>query len=86
MYTLYKNPVEESTREIVRHLMSLKIYAKPTFIIERNHGPEVTELPAIKDMESGEMYIGLDRCLQFYEETYGVTGLRDVICRRCPRL
>lgn len=82
MYTLYKNPVEESTREIVRHLMALKIYAEPTFIIERNHGPEVTQLPAIKDLKSGEMYIGLDRCLRFYEETYGVTGLREVISRR----
>lgn len=72
-YVLYKNPIQLDTLAIVRYLHALGHNAQPTSIVERNH--PVATLPAIQDLVSGQMHVGWEECVRFYERRFGVDGL-----------
>jgi hypothetical protein len=75
-FVLYKNPVQADTLDIVRFLHSASIFdASPSCCIERNWPPWVTELPAIKDLADGTEFVGLQRCVSFWEHMSGVPNL-----------
>lgn len=75
-YVLYKSPISPETLKIVRYLHSLGKDARPASIVERNHPPQAQELPSIHDKNTGEWYVGLQRCCEYYET---VTGLSNVL-------
>lgn len=47
MYILYKKPLQLDTLYIVQYLHSINITFLPHSIFERNHPPNVTNLPSI---------------------------------------
>ena len=75
MYTLYKNPIQPDTLDIVQYLASLGVNLQPSSIIERGHPPEVLPLPSIVDTEKMLLYRGLEGCVQFYEDQSGIQGI-----------
>ena len=78
MYTLYKNPTQIDTLNLVRYLNSTQgNKALPTMIYERNYPPEITKLPAIKSMNDGKLYLGIDECILFYESYFSEENLGE---------
>ena len=75
MYTLYKNPIQPDTLDIVHFLKSEGIALQPDVIVEREHPPEVLPLPSIVDTDKKLLYRGLEGCVQFYEERSGIQGI-----------
>ena len=75
VYVLYKRPVELDTLNAVQYLHHIGVSVEPQACIERNHPPWVTMLPAIHDLTSQRMYVGLDACISFYEQLSGVSDL-----------
>ena len=76
-FVLYKNAVQMDTLEIVRFLHATHVPgASPACCVERNWPPWVTELPAIKDLDDGREYVGMQRCVSFWEALSGVSNLR----------
>jgi hypothetical protein len=75
-YTLYKAPIQTDTLWIVRYLHHLGKSAEPNCIIERNYPIWVAELPSIED-SNGNRYIGLDKCISYYESVFNVSRLQE---------
>ena len=76
-YTLYKNPIQEDTRAVVRYLQSIGKPCPPTCIIERGYPKWVTSLPSIRDLETDDRFVGFADCLKFWEYATGSAGIRD---------
>jgi hypothetical protein len=77
-FVLYKNAVQLDTLEIVRFLHAARVPgASPASCVERAWPQWVTELPAIKDLDDGTLYVGMQRCVSFWEARSGVSNLRD---------
>lgn len=73
-YILYKEPIQTETLHIVQYLHSQEhITLLPIAIIERNHPPEIKELPTIETPRG--LYVGIDRVVQWYEEETVVSNL-----------
>ena len=77
-YDLYKHPLPVETLGIVQYLSSVGVDARPTTTVERNHAPEATTLPTIRDRTDGTWYVGLAECVRFYELRSGIV---DVVAR-----
>ena len=73
-YLLYKQPVQPETLCIVQYLNSIGSGMLPRICIERNHPPWAKALPSIAD-ERGDVHVGLDACVAYYERRSGVVGL-----------
>lgn len=78
-FGLFKRPVQNDTRAIVRHLESIGKPCPPTYIVERNHPSWVPELPTILDISSGETYVGFDRCVRFWSDVTGEAALASFL-------
>lgn len=76
-YTLYKNPIQLDTLAIVQYLHSIGTDMRPQKIIERLFPEWVTELPSIEETYSGTQYVGMQQCVQFWEQQSGVTQLQQ---------
>ena len=74
-YDLFKLPIQLDTLCIVQYLYSIGIDARPKAIIERNHAPEATTLPTIRDRTDGAWYVGLAECVRFYEARSGIDNI-----------
>jgi len=74
-YTLFKNAIQYDTLAIVQYMHSIGVEALPKACVERCHPEWAHSLPSI-ETSSGERYIGLDACVQFYES---IAGLRDLL-------
>ena len=81
-YTLYKNPIQDDTRAIVRYLESIGKPCPPTYIIERNYPTWVTSLPSIRNLENLEtedQFVGFAECVKFWENATGVSDLYECV-------
>ena len=94
VYVLYKRPFQPETLAIVRCLerrcaigeydpenrshRNGNIY-RAKFCVERNHPEWVTELPSIKDLLTGERFVGLSECIRFYECAFDVGNLTELL-------
>jgi hypothetical protein len=75
-FVLCKHPVQADTRGIVRYLRDVHRFdAGARLCIERNHPSWAPELPTILDVSTEVVYVGLERCIEFYEMISGVRGL-----------
>ncbi len=76
-YILYKHPVQLDTLTIVQYLHYCGINdIIPIYCIERNHPKWVINLPSI-ETNDGKKYIGIDQCIQFYEEYSKISDLTE---------
>lgn len=76
-YILYKQPIQYETLHIVQYLHFLGIAVRPLICVEREHPSWVSDLPSILIPSTGERFIGLDECVQFYEQVSGVNGVLE---------
>ena len=74
-YTLFKKPVQLDTLAVIQYLHHLGKDFRPSKIIERNHADWVTQLPSIRDEQTGLKYIGLENCVNFWERSSQQKGL-----------
>ena len=74
-YDLFKLPIQLDTLGIVQYLYSRGVDARPNTIVERNHAPEATALPTIRDRRDGTWYVGLAECVRFYETRSGIADI-----------
>ena len=73
-YILYKAPVQLETLSIVQYLHSLGKLARPLYCIERSYPGWVHRVPSI-ETSSGDKYIGIDECVEYYEQISGVDDI-----------
>jgi hypothetical protein len=73
-YILYKNPIQQNTLAVVQYLHSRGQELLPAVCIERLHPDWATELPSIETGD-GERFVGLQRCMEFYERSTGIKNL-----------
>ncbi len=70
-YVLFKHPLQLDTLSIVRFLCHKGHNdMRPVRCIERNHPAWAHDLPSI-ELASGERYVGLGSCIQFYAQETG---------------
>lgn len=74
-YVLFKNPIQNDTRAIVRYLDAVGKSCPPTYIVERNHPSWVTALPAILDLVTDTKYIGFAQSISYWEQSSSETDL-----------
>ena len=75
MYILYKHPIQLETLHIVQYLHHNHICFVPATIVERNHPPNVIELPTI--YYNYTWYSGLEQCIQLYETYSGIDNILE---------
>lgn len=74
-YILFKNPIQYDTLSIVQYLFTKGIDVKPKMVIERNYPNYITETPSIYIIATGQLYQGLDLCIEFYEMISNIDNL-----------
>lgn len=67
-YVLYMTDQQSvDINNIILYLDSRKKNLKPAAVFQRSIPPQIVRLPALHDMDSNTLYVGFDKCLEFYE-------------------
>lgn len=75
-YVLYKKGEVELINDIILFLDWKKKDFTPKAIFERAFPAQIVKLPAIHDLDNNVCYIGLDKCIEFYESK---SKLKDIL-------
>lgn len=78
-YALHKHPVQLDTLKLVRYLHARGTPAPPALIFERGHPRAVTDLPAIRELETGRLHLGARACAEFYARVAGIENVGDLL-------
>lgn len=74
-YVLYLGAAQQEINDIILYLDSRKKNFKPAAVFERSFPPQIVRLPALHDMDSNTLYVGFDKCIEFYE---GKSKIKDI--------
>jgi hypothetical protein len=66
-YVLYMTDQHIEINDIILYLDSRKKNFKPAAVFQRSFPAQIVRLPALHDMDSNTLYVGFDKCLEFYE-------------------
>lgn len=75
-YVLYKKDYQNEVNEIILFLDSKKKDFIPKAVFERSFPPQIIKLPAIHDLDNNVCYVGLDKCIEFFEEK---SKIKDIV-------
>ena len=76
-YVLYMTDQHYEINNIILYLDSRKKNLKPAAVFQRSIPAQIIRLPALHDMDSNTLYVGFDKCLEFYEKKSRIKDINN---------
>lgn len=79
-YVLYMTDQQsEEINNIILYIDSRKKNLRPAAVFQRSIPPQIIRLPALHDMDSNTLYLGLDKCLEFFEKKAKIKDIQNKV-------